>query len=125
MRNSDAHLIYSCSSGRRINPTQSIYVGEHVWMGQDVRLLKGTQIDSGSIIGAASVVAGKKIMHNSSWSANPSRQIGEGVFGIMQMFIIGLQRERKKVFCIRNILKNINRIVMRIIGHISMMNRSA
>lgn len=80
IRNSDAHLIYSCSDGRRINPTQSIYIGDHVWMGQDVRLLKGTQIDSGNIIGAASVVARKKIMHNSSWAGNPCRLIGEGVF---------------------------------------------
>ena len=80
MRNADAHLIYSCSTGKRINESKSIFMGDHVWIGQDVRILKGSQIDSGSIIGAMSVVSGKKISHNSSWAGNPCRQISDDVF---------------------------------------------
>ena len=60
MRNADPHLIYSCDSGQRLNSTRSIYIGDHVWIGQSVFILKGTEIDSGSIIGAMSVIAGKK-----------------------------------------------------------------
>ena len=33
IRNSDAHLIYDCKTGKRINPTKSIYIGDHVWIG--------------------------------------------------------------------------------------------
>lgn len=80
IRNSDPHLIYSCNDGNRINPTKSVYIGDHVWLGQCVNILKGTQIDSGSIIGASSVVAGKIIPHNSIWAGSPSRQIKNGVF---------------------------------------------
>ena len=80
IRNSDAHLIYSCDDGNRINPTKSVYIGDHVWIGQNVIILKDTQIDSGSILGAGSVIAGKKIPHNSIWAGNPSRQIKKGVF---------------------------------------------
>lgn len=47
---------------------------------QQCIVLKDTQIDSGSILGARSVVAGKKIPHNSIWSGSPSRQIKNGVF---------------------------------------------
>ncbi|MBD5518940.1 MAG: hypothetical protein HDR07_10835 [Lachnospiraceae bacterium] len=64
IRNSDSHLIYSCDDGNRINPPQSVYIGDHVWIGEMVRILKDTQIDSGSIVGVRSVVADKK-PHNS------------------------------------------------------------
>jgi len=80
IRNADPHLIYDCESKKRINPTKSIYVGDHVWFGQSAMLLKGTQIDSGSIIGAMSVVSGKKIGHNESWAGNPVKKVKEGIF---------------------------------------------
>lgn len=80
LRNADAHLIYDCKSIRRINNSKSIYIGDHVWIGQDCYILKGTEIDSGSIVGASSVVSNKKIQHNSLWAGNPSRKIKEEVF---------------------------------------------
>lgn len=80
MRNADPHLIYSYESGHRLNNSQSIFLGDHVWVGQSAMILKGTEIDSGSIIGAMSVVAGKKIGHNSSWGGNPARKISDSVF---------------------------------------------
>ncbi len=80
IRNADPHLIYSCSTGERLNITKSIYIGDHVWVGQDVRILKGTEIDSGSIIGAMSVVSNKRILHNSVWAGNPCKLIREDTF---------------------------------------------
>lgn len=80
IRNSDPHLIYECSTRTRINPTKSVYIGDHVWVGQDSLILKGTQIDSGSIIGGHSVVSGKRIPHNSTWAGNPVRQIKDDIF---------------------------------------------
>lgn len=80
MRNADPHLIYNCTEGKRINPTKSIYIGDHVWIGQSAMILKGTQIDSGSIVGAMSVAAGKKILHNTSWAGNPVRQVASDIF---------------------------------------------
>lgn len=80
IRNADPHLIYDCESKKRINPTKSIFIGDHVWLGQSAMLLKGTQIDSGSIIGAMSVVSGKKIGHNESWAGNPVKKIKGGLF---------------------------------------------
>ena len=79
-RNADPHLIYDGDTGERINPTKSIFIGEHVWIGQRSIILKGTQIDSGSIVGAMSLVAGKKIPHNSSWAGNPAKQIKSNIF---------------------------------------------
>lgn len=80
IRNADPHLIYDAESHKRINPTKSIYIGDHVWIGQSAMIFKGTQVESGSIIGAMSVVSNKKIGANSSWAGNPAKKIKEGLF---------------------------------------------
>ena len=80
VRNADPHLIYDVESHNRINPTKSIFIGDHVWVGQSAMILKGTQAESGSIIGAMSVVSNKKIDANSSWAGNPAKKIKDGVF---------------------------------------------
>ena len=80
IRDSDTHLVYDCQTRIRRNPTKSVYIGDHVWVGQECMILKGTQIDSGSIVGARALVAGKRIPHNTSWGGNPAKQISEEVF---------------------------------------------
>lgn len=80
IRTADPHLVYSVDTKARVNPSKSVFVGDHVWLGQSAILLKGTQIGSGSIIGAGSVVAGKKIPSNTSWAGNPVRQVGQKMF---------------------------------------------
>lgn len=80
MRTSDPHLVYSVDTMKRINASKDVLVGDHVWVGQEVLLLKGTTIGSGSIIGGASVCAGKVIPSNCSWAGNPAKQISKNVF---------------------------------------------
>ncbi len=80
IRNADPHLIYDCNNMKRINPTKSIYIGDHVWLGQSAMILKGTQICSGCIIGAMSVVSGKRISSNSLYAGNPAKKIKENIF---------------------------------------------
>ncbi len=80
IRNADPHLIYDCVTKARINPTHSVYIGDHVWIGQEVVLLKGTRIDSGSIVGGRSVATGKPIPHNTVWGGSPAKQLEEGIF---------------------------------------------
>lgn len=80
IRNADPHLVYNAETMERINPTRSIFIGEHVWLGQSAMILKGSQIGDGSIVGAMSLVAGKKIPPNTSWGGNPARLLKEGIF---------------------------------------------
>ena len=56
VRLADPHLIYDMDSMKRINPSEDVYFGDHVWIGQDALILKGTNVGSGSIVGARAVV---------------------------------------------------------------------
>lgn len=77
---SDAHLIYDIKSRERINDSESILIGDHVWLGQFSTILKGSKIGSGSIIGANSVITGKKVSSNTAWGGNPGKLIKKEVF---------------------------------------------
>lgn len=79
-RTADPHLIYDIKTKKRINESKSIYIGDHVWLGQNALILKGTQIDSGSIIGANAVVSNKIIKNNETWAGNPIKKVKDNIF---------------------------------------------
>ena len=79
LRTADPHLIYDAKTKARINPTKSIFIGDHVWLGQDSIVLKNTKIHSGSIIGAKALVSGKTIPSQTIWGGNPAKQIRDGI----------------------------------------------
>ena len=80
LRNSDAHLIYDVDTGCRVNKSESIIIGDKVWIGQQASILKGSVIGSGSIIGFGSVVPHKNIGTNEAWGGNPAKLIRRNVF---------------------------------------------
>lgn len=79
-RTADPHLIYDRDSFKRINPSKSIYLGDHIWIGQEAGFVKGGFAASGSIIGAKSLVVGKKYNSNTINAGNPCKQVKEGIF---------------------------------------------
>lgn len=80
IRTADPHLVYSVESNKRVNPSKSVFIGDHVWIGQGAMILKGSKIGSGSILGAMALCAGKTIPSNTSWGGNPAKEIGSGIF---------------------------------------------
>ncbi|MBQ6440320.1 MAG: hypothetical protein IJJ06_09400 [Mogibacterium sp.] len=80
LRTADPHLIYDISTGKRTNMSKSIMIGDHVWIGQNALILKGSRIGSGSIIAAAAVLAGKEVPSNSVFAGNPARLVKDKVF---------------------------------------------
>lgn len=76
----DLHPIYDCDTGRRINQSKSVFIGDHVWLGQSTLILKGSRIGSGSIIGGGSVLTGKTVPSNTSFAGNPAKILRTGVF---------------------------------------------
>lgn len=76
----DAHLIYDNQTYKRINPSKSIFIGDHVWIGKDVAFVKGAFVYSGSIIGTKSLVSGKNYYSNTINAGNPCKEIKRNIF---------------------------------------------
>lgn len=81
IRTGDKHSIVELETGKRVNYSESIMLGKHVWLGRSVQLLKGASLPDNTIVGAGSlvnkkftdnytVVAGvpsKVVKHNVNW----------------------------------------------------------
>jgi FkbH-like protein len=75
---SDMHSIMDRTTGERINQPRDITIGDHVWLGHGVMVLKGCQIGSGTMVGAKSL-AGGIIPENVVAAGVPARVIRENV----------------------------------------------
>lgn len=75
--NTDSHPIVD-NNGNIINPSKPIVIGNHVWIGKKVSVLKGVTIGDNSIIGMGSVVT-KDIKDGTLNVGSPSHQIKENV----------------------------------------------
>jgi acetyltransferase-like isoleucine patch superfamily enzyme len=58
LRCDDGHPIFDVRTGKRVNPSRSIAIGDHVWLGWGAVLLGGTTLGEGSVVGIRSVVKG-------------------------------------------------------------------
>lgn len=67
---SDMHSILDQNSQRRINQSKDILIEDHVWLCEEVKVLKGSIIRSNSVIGCNAVVTGE-IPANCVAAGNP------------------------------------------------------
>lgn len=78
LRTGDSHSILN-SEGERINYARDIWIGSHVWVGQQVIVLKGAYIADESIIGTRALVTGKKFNEGVVLAGAPAKVIKEKV----------------------------------------------
>jgi acetyltransferase-like isoleucine patch superfamily enzyme len=62
--------------GLQSGPVKAIELGEDVWLGCNVIVLKGVVIGNGAVVGAGSVVT-TSILPNEIWAGVPARKISE------------------------------------------------
>jgi acetyltransferase-like isoleucine patch superfamily enzyme len=74
----DSHSILDLASQERINPPQDVSVGDHVWVGAHVKIMKGVDVENGSILGMGSVVT-RAVPANVAAAGNPARVVREDV----------------------------------------------
>ncbi|TXE64167.1 acyltransferase [Serratia nematodiphila] len=61
------------------NRDKRISIGDHVWIGCNVSVLKGTTIASGCVVAANSVVSGDFLMENCLIAGNPAKVVKENI----------------------------------------------
>lgn len=71
IRNHDSHRIYDIATTKLINAPKDIVIGNHVWLAQNVTILKGTDIGSNVVVGFGSIVT-KDIPDNSICAGTPA-----------------------------------------------------
>ena len=75
--NCDGHSILQ--NDRIINLSKPIFIEENVWIGGDSKILKGTFIKKGCVIGANSLVTSKVYEENSLIVGNPAKIIKNNI----------------------------------------------
>ena len=78
LRTSDGHGIFSADTKELLNPHDDVFIGHHVWLGNAVRVNKGSVIGSGSVLGQTSVVSGEVDGH-CIYAGIPARKIKERI----------------------------------------------
>lgn len=79
-RTTDSHAIFDLESNKRINFASDITIEDHVWIAAHAKLLKGTKIPKGSIVGFSSVVTKAFAVPNVAIAGNPAKIIKTGVY---------------------------------------------
>ena len=81
IRTADIHPIYDNQTKQRINHAQSVFIGDHVWIGHLAYISRGVKIGSGAIVDNYSFVKKKKKIHsNSLVVGNPVRIEKQNIF---------------------------------------------
>lgn len=78
IRTGDSHSIVDLS-GKRINQGKDIEIGEHVWIGTRVTLLKGTYIASNSVVGVGTITSSRFERGNVIVAGIPAKVIKEDI----------------------------------------------
>ncbi len=74
VRADDGHPIFDVRSGRRVNVSQSITIGNHVWLGRSATVLAGVEIGEGSVVAYGAVVT-RDVPNNCIAAGVPARVV--------------------------------------------------
>jgi acetyltransferase-like isoleucine patch superfamily enzyme len=77
-RTGDSHSIIDLN-GNRINPSQGILIGNHVWIGAKVTCLKGVTVPDNCVVGYGSLLTKKYLIMNSIIAGVPAKLIRENI----------------------------------------------
>lgn len=84
LRSGDSHSVLD-AEGKRTNPSRSIHVGNHVWVGHRAIILKGSSIADDSVVGSGTLVAGQVFPAGSEIVGNPARILKEHITWTMDL----------------------------------------
>lgn len=59
LRADDGHPIFDVRTGKRVNVSRSIVIGDHVWLARRAVCLGGARVGAGSVVGYGAIVTGQ------------------------------------------------------------------
>ena len=78
LRTGDSHSVLDMQ-GRRINASEDIVIGDHVWVGTKAFLTKGARVPPHSIVGACALVTRAFTQPHCTLAGVPAKVVKEGV----------------------------------------------
>ncbi len=78
IRTGDSHSILD-REGKRINPAESVKIGDHCWIGEGAKIMKGVTLQKDTIVASGSIVT-HSFPSNVILAGNPAKPIKENVF---------------------------------------------
>lgn len=78
VRNHDSHKVINSTTNVIENSSKEIILGNHVWVGQNVTILKGVKIGDNSIIAMGSVVT-KSCEDGCIMAGNPAKKVKDNI----------------------------------------------
>lgn len=79
IRTGDSHSIVDFKTRQRLNPSKCVVIGDHVWIGNQVTILKGVTIPEHTIIGTGSIVTKSCEQRNAIIVGNPAKVVKTSV----------------------------------------------
>lgn len=74
VRVGDSHSLLDLQ-GTRINPSMDVQIADHVWVGADATILKGTKIHENCVVGTGAVVVKGTAGPNCALAGNPAKVV--------------------------------------------------
>lgn len=78
VRTGDSHSILN-EQGKRTNPSDDVIIDDHVWVGQDVTILKGVRIAQNSILATKAVITKAFEQKGVLLAGNPAKIVKEHI----------------------------------------------
>ena len=77
IRDSNGHAI--SQGGVQIPDNKPVFIGDHVWIGAEAHILRGTSINNDSVVGFGSIVASQFPQTNVIIAGNPAKVIKDNI----------------------------------------------
>lgn len=79
IRTCDGHKIKSLETNEVINDDKDVKIGNHVWLGQDATVLKGSEIPNNTIVAYKSIITKKFTEENTILAGSPAKVVKTNV----------------------------------------------
>lgn len=79
IRTCDGHKIKSLETGEIINEDKDIKIGNHVWLGQEVTVLKGSEVPNNTTVAFRAIVTKKFTDENTILAGAPAKVVKNNV----------------------------------------------